>query len=98
MVGITAAVLMIVLVLYLLLDGKRAYAWLLAYVPRRHRKRMARTIPEVSDVVMAYVQGQLLTSVLYGLYAFVALTVFRVPAPVPLALRPPSATSFPSWE
>jgi predicted PurR-regulated permease PerM len=85
-IGVTAAILMIVLVLYLLLDGKRAYAWLLAYVPRRHRKRMAETIPEVSDVVMAYVQGQLLTSVLYGLYAFAALTFFHVPAPIPLAL------------
>ena len=85
-IGVTATILMIVLVLYLLLDGKRAYAWLLAYVPRRHRRRMAETIPEMSDVVMAYVQGQLLTSVLYGLYAFAALTFFHVPAPIPLAL------------
>ena len=82
----TAAILVLVLTLYLVLDGKRLYAWLLAYVPRRHRRRMALTVDEVSGVVIAYVQGQILTSVLYGLYAFAALTAFHVPAAVPLAL------------
>jgi len=85
-VGGTAAILVLVLTLYLVLDGRRFYAWLLAYVPRRHRRRMAATVSEVSEVIIAYVQGQLFTSILYGLYAFATLTVFRVPAAVPLAL------------
>jgi predicted PurR-regulated permease PerM len=83
---LTGGALLFVLVLYLLLDGKSVYAWLLAYVPREHRKKMAQTIPEVSDVVVAYVQGQLLISSLYGLYTFTVLTVLGVPASVPLAL------------
>jgi predicted PurR-regulated permease PerM len=82
---VTVTILVIVLTLYLLLDGKRAYAWLLAYVPRHHRKKMAETIPEVSDVVIAYMQGQLVTSFLYGAFALVVLTVFHVPAAIPLA-------------
>lgn len=81
-----AAVLVLVLSLYLLLDGKRTYAWLLAYVPRRHRQKMAETVPAVSEVVMAYVQGQLLTSLLYGGFAFVVLTVLHVPSALPLAV------------
>jgi len=81
-----AAVLVLVLSLYLLLDGKRTYAWLLAYVPRRHRQKMAETVPAVSDVVMAYVQGQLITSLLYGSFAFVVLTVLHVPSAMPLAV------------
>jgi predicted PurR-regulated permease PerM len=85
-VGLTGGALLFVLVLYLLLDGKSVYAWLLAYVPREHRKKMAETIPEVSEVVVAYVQGQILTSLLYGLFAFAVLTALRVPASVPLAL------------
>jgi predicted PurR-regulated permease PerM len=85
-VGITTAVLMFALTLYLLLDGKRTYAWLLAYVPRRYRKRMGQTILEVSDVVTAYVQGQVLTSVLFGLFALGVLTLLHVPAAVPMAL------------
>lgn len=84
-VGVTVTILVIVVTLYLLLDGKRAYAWLLAYVPRHHRKKMATTILEVSDVVLAYMQGQLVTSFLYGAFALVVLTVFHVPAAVPLA-------------
>lgn len=81
-----AAVMVLVLSLYFLLDGKRTYAWLLAYVPRRHRAKMAETVPAVSDVVMAYVQGQLLTSLLAGVYAFGALTFLRVPSALPLAV------------
>jgi len=85
-VGLTGGALLLVLVLYLLLDGKSVYAWLLAYVPREHRGKMAETIPEVSEVVVAYVQGQLLISFLYGLYTFTVLTGVGVPASVPLAL------------
>jgi putative heme transporter len=81
-----AAILVLVLSLYLLLDGKRTYAWLLAYVPRRHRGKMAETVPAVSEVVMAYVQGQLLTSLLYGSFAFAVLTFLHVPSALPLAV------------
>jgi putative heme transporter len=81
-----AAVMVLVLSVYLLLDGKRTYAWLLAYVPRRHRPKMAETVPAVSEVVMAYVQGQLLTSLLAGGYAFAALTILHVPSALPLAV------------
>ena len=75
-----------VLTVYLLLDGKRVYAWLLAYVPRRFRKRMADTVPEVSDVVFAYVGGQLLTSIITTMVTFGILVGFGVPGAVPLAL------------
>jgi predicted PurR-regulated permease PerM len=84
--AVLGGVLAIVLALYLLLDGKRSYAWLLAYVPRHHRKKMAQTVPTVFEVVMAYVQGQLLTSLLCGLFAFGTLTVLDVPSALPLAV------------
>jgi len=72
--------------LYLLLDGKRTYTWLLSYVPRRHRRRMALTVSEVSEVVRSYVRGQFITSVLCGAYTFVVLTFLGVPAALPLAI------------
>lgn len=72
--------------LYLLLDGKRLYAWLLAYVPRTHRDKMAETIPEVSSVVHAYVRGQCITSTLFALFVAIILSVLGVPAALPLAL------------
>jgi predicted PurR-regulated permease PerM len=75
-----------IVTLYLLLDGKRLYAWLIAYVPRRHRDRMAITAEEVSVVVQAYVRGQVITSVLFTACVAIVLNVFRVPAAIPLAL------------
>jgi predicted PurR-regulated permease PerM len=84
-VGVTVSILVLTLTLYLVADGKATYAWLLAYVPRSHRKKMARTIPEVSEVVISYVQGQALTSFLYGGFALAVLMAFHVPGAVPLA-------------
>jgi predicted PurR-regulated permease PerM len=82
---VTAAVV-VVLTLYLLLDGKSLYAWLLAFVPRTHREKVATTMDEVSDVVHAYVSGQLLVAVLFALFTAGLLTILGVPAAVPLAV------------
>jgi predicted PurR-regulated permease PerM len=84
--GLATTFLVIVITLYLLLDGKRLYAWLLAYVPRAHRPRVAETIPQVSLVMTAYVRGQILTSALFGLFVAMLLQVCRVPAVLPLAV------------
>jgi len=72
--------------LYLVLDGRRLYAWLLAYVPRRHRVKMARTVPEVSAVVYGYVRGQVITSALFAAFAALVLSLLKVPAALPLAI------------
>lgn len=84
--AVTGTLLVSMLALYLLLDGKRAYTWLLSYVPRAHRDRMAQTLPAVTEVVRAYVRGQVITSALCGAYAFIVLTALGVPAALPLAL------------
>lgn len=84
--GATTTVVVLIISLYLLLDGRRLYAWLLAYVPRRHREKMARTVPEVSEVVFGYVRGQLVTSLLFSLFTGTVLWLLDVPALVPLAI------------
>lgn len=76
----------LILTLYLLLDGKRLYAWLIAYIPRVHRDRMAVTMDEMSVVIYAYVRGQVITSVLFAMFAAIVLHVFAVPAALPLAI------------
>jgi predicted PurR-regulated permease PerM len=78
--------LTMVVTLYLLLDGKRLYAWLIAYVPRRHREKVAVTAAEVSIVLHAYVRGQVITSVLATVFAAIPLSIFQVPGALPLAL------------
>jgi predicted PurR-regulated permease PerM len=76
----------LVLTLYLLLDGKSTYAWLLAFVPRSHREKMATTVDEVSGVIQAYVSGQLFAAVLFIGFTVVILNIFHVPAVAPLAI------------
>jgi predicted PurR-regulated permease PerM len=84
--GIMTTAVVLITTLYLLLDGKRVYAWLLAYVPREHREKMAQMVPDVSSVVHGYVRGQLFTSVLFGVFSVVVLALLRVPAAIPLAV------------
>jgi predicted PurR-regulated permease PerM len=84
--GVVSTFFTVIVTIYLLLDGKRLYAWLIAYIPRVHRERMAMTAEEVSEVVCAYVRGQAVVSVLFTVFAVLVLSICRVPAVVPLAL------------
>jgi predicted PurR-regulated permease PerM len=84
--GVVGTFFILVLTLYLLLDGKRLYAWLLAYVPRRHRDKMAATVDGVSQVVTVYVRGQMICSGLFAVFSAIMLSAFGVPAALPLAL------------
>ena len=84
--GVAGVVVMLVMTLYLLLDGRRLYAWLLAYVPRARRERVAQTSDEVSRVIHAYIRGQAITSALVGAFSYATLKVLHVPAPLALAV------------
>ena len=78
--------MIIVLSLYLILDGPKVVAWLLAYAPRAHRRRMGDMVPELFSVVQAYTTGQLIASSLFAVFVAVVLTATGVPGVLPLAL------------
>jgi predicted PurR-regulated permease PerM len=84
--ALVVAAVVLILTLYLLLDGRCLYAWLLAFAPRAHRERLAATTDEVSKVVQAYVSGQFLVALLFAFFTAILLTILRVPAAVPLAV------------
>ena len=84
--GLVVAGVVLVLTLYLLLHGRSLYAWVLAFVPRTYREKLATTMDEVSDVVHAYVSGQLLVAVLFAIFTAVLLSILGVPAVAPLAI------------
>ncbi len=84
--GLVVAGVVLVLTLYLLLDGRSLYAWLLAFVPRTFREKLATTTEEVSDVVHAYVSGQFLAALLFAAFTAILLTILGVPAAAPLAV------------
>jgi predicted PurR-regulated permease PerM len=84
--GVTNVLLVGVTTLYLLADGRRVFAWILAYVPRPKRGRVAITAQGMSSLIHAYVRGQLLVSCLFGTFAGVVLALLHVPNPLALAI------------
>jgi len=84
--ALVVAVVVLILTLYLLLDGRSLYAWLLAFAPRSHREKLSATTAEASKMVHAYVGGQFLAALLFAAFTGIVLTILRVPAVVPLAV------------
>jgi predicted PurR-regulated permease PerM len=84
--SIANSLIILVLAIYILLDGERIYEWMVRYLPRRQRDKLDQTIPEVSRVISGYVLGQLITSGLFGLFSFAVLTLLDVPQALFLAI------------
>ena len=84
--GVANLLILLVLTIYLLVDGERVVDWVLRYLPLGQRTKVRRALPEISRVVSGYVVGQVLTSVLFGVFAFAVLAPLGVPQPLLLAL------------
>ncbi len=78
--------LVLVLAVYFVADGERVYRWLLAFLPDVHRKKAGQASEEIGTVVSHYMIGQLITSLLCGVYTFTILSVLHVPNAALLAL------------
>ena len=84
--GVAGVGLALVLTIYLLVDGRRTYAWLLACVPLPHRPRLHETAVAARRVAAAYVKGNVITSVLCAVCTWIVLAILGVPAALVLAL------------
>src|SRR3954470_574617 len=84
--GVLSRGIALVLTVYLLLDGRRTYEWLVAFAPAAHRPRVRQTAVEARTAILAYVRGNMVTSVLAGVCAYVAMRLLGVPAALLLAL------------
>ncbi|MEO8522386.1 MAG: AI-2E family transporter [Acidobacteriota bacterium] len=88
--GIANAMLLTViasiLTLYLLIEGRRTWEWVVAYVPARNRRRAQLTAEAARRAVRSYVAGNAATSAFAAVVVFVALTLLHVPAALLLAL------------
>jgi predicted PurR-regulated permease PerM len=83
---VLGALVAFILTIYFLIDGRRTWAWLVAYAPRHNRARVQETADAACKAVLHYVAGNVATSVFAGATVFVALTILRVPAALLLAL------------
>ena len=84
--GISSLCLIFAFVVYLLLDGRRLYQWLLCFFKVETRRKIEATVPEVSKMISAYVLGQSFASILCGLYVYTLTTATNVPAALMLAV------------
>jgi len=75
-----------ILAIYFLIDGRRTWQWLVAYVPRSNRARVRETADAARVAILHYVVGNVATSIFAGLATFIALTALRVPAALLLAV------------
>jgi predicted PurR-regulated permease PerM len=84
--GVAGVVFVFVVAIYLLVEGRRAFAWLVTFAKPRTRDRLVRTAEETSYVVQAYVRGAIFAATLCAIYVFVVLTALHVPGALMLTV------------
>ncbi|MEO8615914.1 MAG: AI-2E family transporter [Luteolibacter sp.] len=84
--GLSEIVLVLVIALYLLIDGSKTFEWLLAFFSPLKRAKLRITAEEISQVIFGYVVGQIITSSLVAVYAFAVLSLLKVPGALMLAV------------
>jgi len=84
--GLAAVIFVLVVAVYLLVEGRRAFEWLVSFAPAHNRKRVRQTGHEMSDVVLAYVRGNVITATICAVYVFVVLTAMNIPQALLLAV------------
>jgi predicted PurR-regulated permease PerM len=81
--GVASAALDIILVavisIYLLIDGKRVTDWLRENMPRRQRGRIRFLLDTLQRVVGGYIRGQLFLCTLIGLLVGIGMQIMGVP-------------------
>jgi predicted PurR-regulated permease PerM len=85
MTGVAAFAFAWILVLYLLIEGNLTYRWVRGFVPPRLHSRFDRTAAGACEAAYGYVVGNVVTSILAGVYTFVWLIALGVPAALLLA-------------
>jgi putative heme transporter len=75
-----------ILTMYLLIDGRRTWEWVVAYVPPRNRGRAQATAEAARRAIRRYVVGNVATSAFAAVVVFVALSLLHVPAALLLAV------------
>jgi predicted PurR-regulated permease PerM len=78
--------LALILTLYLLIEGRRTYDWLLAFVPPGNRRKVDETALESQRVIFGYVVGNLATSAFATVVVIAGLSLLRVPAALLLGI------------
>jgi predicted PurR-regulated permease PerM len=81
--------LLIILSIYFMVDGKRAYEWTLKmttkYSSPAIKTRLDKTATEIRDVIFAYATGQILTCAFVAVYTYAVTRILHLPGALTLA-------------
>jgi predicted PurR-regulated permease PerM len=83
--ALLGALVVAILTLYLLIEGRTTWAWLVAYVPARNRARVQETAEAAREAVLHYVVANVLTSIFAAVVVYIGLAILKVPAALLLA-------------
>ena len=84
--GLMSVAIALIITVYLLLDGRRTYAWFAAFAPRTTRPRIHRSADAAREAIFGYVRGNVVTSVVATVFTYAVLLLLGVPAALLLAL------------
>jgi predicted PurR-regulated permease PerM len=86
---VTAATLIVLgffVTIYLLIDGRSTLAWVVAFIPLRWRDRVAQTVEQSREMIVAYAAGNVITSLFAAAWVLVSMMALHVPAALLLAV------------
>ena len=72
-------VVVVVLALYLLIEGPRALRWLIVFFPSAQREKIWEALGQVSRLISSYLTGQCVVSLFCSIYLFLILKLLGVP-------------------
>ena len=84
--ALTLVVLGYFVTIYLLIDGRRTLAWVVAFFPLRLRDKVALTVAESRDAIRAYARGNVITSAFAATWVLIWMMALHVPAALLLAV------------
>ena len=84
--GLGAFVVVLAVAVYLLIDGRRTYAWVAAFAPVERRAQVDETAAQALDVIASYIRGNLVTSALCAVVTWIVLGALGVPASLLLSV------------
>lgn len=80
--GVLDFFIILVLAIYLLVEGPRVIRWGMVFFPASHRPRIRETLSEAGRMIVAYMVGNFITSVLCAVYVTIVLALLHVPMAV----------------
>jgi predicted PurR-regulated permease PerM len=77
--GVFHFIVVMVLAIYLLVDGPRALNWLIVFFPTREWPKISQAAGQIAHLIFAYVAGQFVISAFCATYLFLVLEFLGVP-------------------